>query len=124
MAEYTPNFLPGADTTWIAGATITGGQVLHITATGRTVSATGAASDHVVGVACHDASTGQRVTVSRGGEQKLTAAGAITAGTPVKSAAAGAVAAWVSGTDLPSLVVGVAINTVADGAAVDVTWRA
>lgn len=124
MGEYTPNHLPGHNATFVAGGTLTGGQVVHITATARTVSATTAASDHVVGVANHDAVTGQRVTVSRGGEHRLTASGAITAGTPVKSAAAGAVAAWVSGTDLPSLIVGVAINTAADAALVDVAWRA
>lgn len=124
MPDYTPNHLPGESVTYVASAGITGGQVVHITATGRTVTATTAASDHVVGVATHDAITGQRVTVSRGGEQFPKAAGAITAGVPVKSAAAGCVAAWVTGTDLPSLVLGVALDTVADGANVAVAWRA
>jgi len=124
VSDYVPNFLPGHELTYTAGAAITGGQVLHITATGRIVSPTGAASDHTVGVACHDAASGALVTVSRGGEQRPKASGAITAGTPVKAAAAGAVAAWVSGTDNASLILGVAINTVADLANVDILWRA
>lgn len=124
MSDYVPNFLPGNEVTYTAGATITGGQVLHITATARVVSPTSAASNHVVGVACHNAASGAPVTVSRGGEQRPVASGAITAGTPVKSAAAGAVAAWVSGTDDASLILGVAINTVADLANVDILWRA
>lgn len=124
MGDYTPNHSPGTDVTYVAGGTITGGQVVHISATGRTVTATGAASDHVVGVACHDALTGQPVTVSRGGEQRLVAAGAITAGTPVKAAAAGAVAAWVTGTDNASVKLGTALDTVADTAFVHVAWSA
>lgn len=124
MADYTANHLPGEVVTYNASATITGGQVVHLTATGRTVTVTTAASDHVVGVACHDAIAGQPIVVSRGGEQRLTAAGSITAGALVKSAAAGAVAAWVSGTDNPALVLGVALDTAADAATVHVAWRA
>lgn len=125
MADYVPNFEPGSLVTYQVGATaVTGGQVLAISATGRTVIPTTAAARNVVGVAKHDAAVGASITVSRGGEQRLTAAGAITAGTPVKSAAAGAVAAWQNGTDDASLIIGVAINTAADTAAVDVLWRA
>lgn len=124
MAEYTPNFMPGQSVTYTAGGTITAGKVVHISATGRTITLATAGSDHTVGVACHDAATGALVTVSRGGEQKVTASGAITAGTPVKSGAAGTVAAWISGTDNASLIVGKAINTAADAALVDVTWTA
>lgn len=124
MGDYTPNHLPGESVTYVASASITGGQVVNLTATGRTVTATTAASSQVVGIATHDAITGQRVTVSRGGEQFPKAAGAITAGTPVKSAAAGCVAAWVTGTDNASLILGIALDTVADAAQVAIAWRA
>jgi hypothetical protein len=124
VTDYVPNFQPGAFVTYTAGAAITGGQVLRISATGKVVSPTTAASNATVGVACHDAASGAPVTVSRGGEQQPKATGAITAGTPVKSAAAGTVSAWVSGTDAADLIVGLALATVADAALVPVAWRA
>ena len=122
MGDYTPNALPGNERTFVAGAAITGGQVVYLSGSPRLISPTTGASAAVPGVAGHDAATGDRVTVLRGGEHKLTASGAITAGAKVKSAAAGAVAAWVSGTDNPSLILGTALNTAADTAAVDVAW--
>jgi Uncharacterized conserved protein (DUF2190) len=122
MSDYTPNHLPGASVTFVAGATITGGQVVSISATGRVVSPSGAGSTAYVGVAEHDAASGQTVVVARGGEHKLTASGVIVAGAKVKTGVAGTVAAWVTGTDNPALVVGTAINTAADAAPVDVIW--
>lgn len=124
MADYVPNFLPGANVTFVAGGTILGGQVVVLSATGRVVTVAGASARNTVGIACHDVVSGQALTVSRGGEQRPIASGAITAGALVKSAAAGAVAAFVPGTDAIDLVLGVALNTVADAAPVDVAWRA
>jgi hypothetical protein len=63
MSDYSP---PYADTitpfTMTASATITGGTLLESTTTGA-VGPAGAASIKVVGVAAHDAVTGQRVSV-------------------------------------------------------------
>ncbi len=124
MADYVPNHLPGQNVTYIAGGTIAGGQVVVLSATGRVVTVAGAGARNTVGIACHSVVSGQAVTVTRGGEQRPIAAGAITAGVLVKSAAAGAVAAFVPGTDAIDLILGVALNTVADTAPVDVAWRA
>ncbi len=124
MSDYVPNHLPGHSVTYVAGATVTGGQVVKLSATGRTVVAATAGSEAVVGVACHDAISGAFVTVSRGGEQRPTASGTVTAGVPVKSGAAGTVASWVTGTDNASLILGVALDTVADTLPVNIAWRA
>jgi predicted RecA/RadA family phage recombinase len=124
VSDYVPTAIPGHEFTYTAGAAITGGQVVHITATGRVVSPTGAASNKTVGIAVQDVASGASFTVSRGGIQLPKASGAITAGVPVKSAAAGCVAAWVSGTDAADLIVGVALSTVIDGAIVETLWRA
>lgn len=124
MTDYSPNHLPGADVTFTAGATITAGQVVYLSGTPRVVSPTTAAVRNVVGIACHDAILNQPVTVSRGGEQRPVANGAITAGVLVKSAASGQVAAFVAGTDAIDLVLGTALFTAADQGSIDVAWRA
>lgn len=124
MGDYLPNHLPGNDVAYTAGATITGGQVVYLSGTPRVVSPTTAAVRNVVGIACHDAILNQPVTVSRGGEQRPVANGAITAGVLVKSAAAGQVSAFVAGTDAIDLILGTALFTVADQASVDIAWRA
>lgn len=124
MSDYVANFLPGQAVTYVAGGTITGGQVVVLSATGRVVTVAGAGARNTVGLACQDVVSGQAVTVTRGGEQRPIASGAITAGALVKSAAAGAVAAFVPGTDAIDLILGVALTTVADAAPVDVAWRA
>ena len=124
MSDYVPVYLPGHELTYSAGAIITGGQVLVLSGDNTVIPSAGA-SNRVVGVACHDAANGSRVTVSRGGTQTLTASAAITWGTPLKSAAAGQVAAFVDGTDAPGLLIGLA-NTSAAGAnsTLDATWKA
>lgn len=123
MADYVPNIIPGHEVTYTAGGTITGGQLVTLSATGRVVTVAGLAATGVVGIACHDAVSGQPVTVSRGGEQRPIASGAITAGARVMAGALGTVIVWTSGTDNPAISVGIALNTVADAAPVDVAWR-
>jgi hypothetical protein len=124
VSDYVPNHLPGQNVTYVAGGTITGGQVVILSATGRVVTVAGAGARNTVGIACHDVVSGQAVTVSRGGEQRPVASGAITAGALVKTGAAGTVAAFVPGTDAIDLIVGTALTTVADTVPVDVAWRA
>ena len=82
MADYLPKHLPGQAISLAASAKVIGG---------RLVAVAGADSGAVVGVAGFDASTGEKVTVYRGGVQRLPAAAAIAAGTRVCAAADGKV---------------------------------
>lgn len=96
MSDYLPKFKPGEAITLptLATAAVTGGQLV-------TVDAAPAAADSVswVGVASRDTGVGQPLGVYADAVQRLTAAGALPKGTPVKCAAAGQVTTWVSGTD-------------------------
>ena len=96
MAEYLPKFIPGQAITLAASAAVTAGQLVEVTGPG-TVGPAGADSAKVVGVAGFDVASGDRVTVYRGGVQRLAASGAVTAGAAVYAAAAGQVAS--SGTN-------------------------
>lgn len=109
MADYTPLFVPGHAPTLTAGGTIVGGQLVSLSAA-NTVVATTTASAAVVGVASKDAVSGDILTIHRRGVQILTAAGTIAFGAHVKSAASGQVAAFVPGTDDPTLDIGVAFT--------------
>lgn len=63
MSDYSPVYSGGAvPFTQTASATITGGQVLEVTATGTVGPAT-AATVKPVGVAAHDCASGAKVTV-------------------------------------------------------------
>jgi len=63
MADYSPVYANGiAPFTATASATITGGTFVEASTTGA-VATSGTASTKVVGVAAHDAVSGQRVTV-------------------------------------------------------------
>lgn len=114
MGIYAPNNFPGDRLPYTAGANIAAGQLVFISAN-ETVSPTTAATASVEGVAAYDCLSGGQVTVIEVGKHTLAASGTITAGSPVKSAAAGAVAAWVSGTDDASLIVGHATSAAAGG---------
>lgn len=75
----------------VADGALTAGQVVYISGDMK-VKATAAASAAVLGVAMFDAKDGEPVAVECEGLFKLTAAGAITAGALVESAAGGKVA--------------------------------
>lgn len=113
-----PNYLPKVDTrhtlTRAASADVVGGRLVQVSGNG-TVATAAADSDRVLGVAMHDAKSGQSVSVSLAGVQRPLAAGAITAGAKVYTDATGKASA--TGTNNP---IGIALNTVADGAQVDV----
>lgn len=113
MPDYSPHFTPGRDFTQIAGAAIVGGQLLAVSAA-QTVIPTGATALNWLGVARFDTAIGDKVTVTRGGVQRLVASGAVTAGDRLASATNGRVVTAAAGT------VGTALSTVADGALVDV----
>jgi len=63
MADYSPVYANGIEPfTSTAASTITGGTFVEAATTGA-VQVSGTASTKVVGVAAHDAVTGQRVTI-------------------------------------------------------------
>lgn len=96
----------------VAGAKITKGQVVYVSDE-MTVSPTTAASKAVIGIAMFDAEANQPIAVECEGLMKLTAAGAISAGTQVESAVGGKVAT-VGGT--VTKVIGIALSDAsADG---------
>lgn len=114
MAEYLPKFIPGQAISLTASTKIEGGQLLEVTGAGM-VGVAGADSAKVVGVAGVNAASGDRLTVYRGGVQRLVAAGAITAGAAVYAAASGKIQS--SGTNK----VGIALTSAAkQGDIVDV----
>jgi len=124
MGAYAPKYLEGRDASYTAGGTITGGQVVVLSAT-DTCSASTAASAVVLGVATNDAIAGDRIAVSRGGVQRCIASAAIARDTPLKSAAAGKVAAFVVGTDPETQRIGFALTaSTADGDVISVHWKA
>ncbi len=116
MGAYEPKFLYGDTITGTVSATVTGGQVLVVSGNG-TVGPAGADAANVVGVAAHDATTSAPTLnyFPRGKVHVSTAAGGITAGARVNSAAAGTVASASAGTGN----IGIALTTAADTAAVE-----
>jgi len=124
MGDYTPKFAPGADVTYLAGAAITGGQVVYLSAAG-TCLLTAAAHANVIGVATRDVASGERVAVSRGGVQRCVSGDVISVGDPLKSAATGRVVPFIVGTDPYTQLVGFALTAAAAAAAtIDVQWKA
>lgn len=91
MSVYAPNYFPANQLSFTAGADITGGQVVYISAA-NTVSPTSAATIGWVGVAAHDAKSGTQVVVYTEGVHTVAASGSIAAGANVVGASSGAVA--------------------------------
>lgn len=130
MADYTPHW-PSGPKTYTASATITGGQLLMATGV-DTVGPATAGTTAWVGVAGHDAVSGDRVTVIpiRGARHTLTASGTVTVGDQVISGAAGtvatlAVAAGATAADINAArqVVGTAVTTATNGNPVDIEGK-
>ena len=92
MAQYLPIFRPGDTVTCIATSDIIGGQPVQVGSNNseRSVEPAAAGSESYVGVAGHNASTGDRVTVEIGKTiHLLTAVGSIARGALVEAAAGG-----------------------------------
>ncbi|MDY0112700.1 MAG: DUF2190 family protein [Corynebacterium sp.] len=109
--DYVPLATSGIQWSCIAGAAITAGQLVAITAgslTGGgvnpTVEPTSAATAAAVGVAAISVASGQPVSVYFGGLHVLAASGSVTAGDPVVAAASGAVADLGAGTTYDQVV--------------------
>jgi hypothetical protein len=106
MADYLPKWDNDDNVFITTGAgTVTGGQLVD--------AATGLPTTSAVaswyGTAAFDSATGDTLTLFVDGVQTLTSSGAITKGLPVVSAASGRVAAYQSGTNDASLIVGIAL---------------
>src|SRR4249919_4199546 len=111
MADYTPVYGKPQAMTMTAGATITGGQVLKLSAA-DTVQPADANAPTYVGVAAHDAASGAPVTVLAGSGvvHETLCAGTISQGTLVfaGSATAGELGVANSGYNVA---IGVALRT-------------
>lgn len=118
MADYSALHRDGETITRTTSGAVTGGQLLIVSGSG-TVAASSAATHSWLGVAAFNAASGALVTVLRGGVQRLTASGGITAGNTVEAAASGAVAAHTNGTGDVNIV-GVALTTATDGNLVEI----
>ena len=114
MADYTPVYTGGVQpVTFTTSGTVTGGQVLAVSATG-TVAAAGAASAVCVGIAAHDAASGAKVTVwpLHNVVHELVATATITAADGVSSAASGGVQTVVVATGAAAgTLIGIALTT-------------
>jgi hypothetical protein len=119
MGAYEPKYLYADTASATASANIAVvngiGVTLAVTGSG-TVGPAGADSNAVVGTAAFDVPSGERFTYHPRGKVHIsTAAGAITAGARINSAAAGAVASAAAGVGN----IGIALTTAADTAAVE-----
>lgn len=112
MAEHTPKYFPADRLPRTTSATVTGGQVLAVSGN-DTVAPIAAPNEAWLGVAAHDAASGERVVVYTVGVHQVPASGAIAAGKPVIGAAGGAVAAFTNGTDEPEEIIGTALSAAA-----------
>jgi hypothetical protein len=114
MAAVTEYHYPADKLTYKAAAAITGGNMVAANGNNREVVVAGADSVACMGMAMVDAASGALVSVASKGVWPIKAAGAINAGDRVKCAAAGAVAAIAADGD-PRLVVGIALEDIANG---------
>jgi hypothetical protein len=124
VADYNPRNV-GNTFTKAASAAVTGGQVLE--ATGNdTVGPAGAGSAKVVGVAAFDQpTTGGRVTIWRRTLEHVTvikSGTVLAAGDPIKTAAAGTIDKYVTGTDAVGLYIGIAVTGGTGDGTVTASW--
>jgi hypothetical protein len=105
VGEYQPKTDDAIAWKVVATGAITGGLLVNIAGT-----VCGANDATWLGIAAHDANIGDTVTVFIDDLQRPQAAGSIAAGTRLKTAAAGQVTTWVSGTDAADLLVGIALE--------------
>jgi hypothetical protein len=111
---YMPTEMDGngnlVETKLVAGAAITKGQLVMLSAP-MTVTPTTGDSGAVLGIAMFDAISGKPVSVECEGLVRMTASAAITAPAKLKSAAGGKVATWVAGTDTAEEIIGTALSS-------------
>jgi hypothetical protein len=125
MADFLPVQEDGDRLTALAGGTIVGGNVCILSANTTplpTVTASSGASTLCYGIALHDATVGQQVTLTRTGVCELVPTANVTFGDPVGPSTAGGVVTIASPTN-PYSVIGMAINSVTAPAVVRVALR-
>jgi hypothetical protein len=112
VADYEPTYGKPQSVTLTAGAAITGGQLVAVTAD-NTVSPTGAGPANFAGVAGHDAATGAPVTIYGGSglvhETAITSG--VASGALVYAGAAGQITGT-PGSNYGAVAIGVATRTV------------
>ena len=129
MADYTAVNLPGTVITLQASGTITGGDLLVVSGSGTVAKAAALAGLNYVGIAGHDAVSGQKVAViAAKAVHESIADGAVTAGDlltttntanrQVKTLAAAGAAYVQAEANATRGVVGIALFTAADNATV------
>jgi hypothetical protein len=115
VPSYVPHYKPGDDPTIVLAGTVVGGNLVT---TGGVVA--GANATDWLGVASDDGVAGQRQKIWCGAIQDLVCSGTIAAGVPVKCAAAGQIALWVTGTDGAEKMIGTTLAAGTVGVAVPV----
>jgi hypothetical protein len=135
VADYAAIFLPGQRITMQASGAIAGGDLVVVSGSGTVAKASALASTAFVGVAGHDATSGQKVTVICSGTvHESIADGTVTAGDQLTTTATAnrqvksLPAADVTGTPTQGTIntginnaralIGVALTTAADNALV------
>ncbi|QJY46662.1 capsid cement protein [Pseudonocardia broussonetiae] len=103
MADYIPVFKPGTDVTFTAGAAITGGRLVALSAA-ETVIETSATTAAWMGAAVQDAASGAMVGVTSGGVQELIVNAAVAVGDILVPAANGRVTPIAAGTNYAHVV--------------------
>jgi predicted RecA/RadA family phage recombinase len=106
--DYLPKFKPGQAISRTATGTITAGNLVTVAG-----AVAGADSTTWLGVASHDATSGQLFGVYTDAVQRLTASAAIAAGDRVKCAAAGKIATLTAASDAYDRLVGIALEAAA-----------
>lgn len=106
--------------TYTASGTIAGGNLVELTGN-RTVAAAPAGSLKVIGIALHDAVSGDKVTVAHKGIWPVVASGAIAAGDGLEAGAAGAARVLqtvdAAGSFNPRALVAIALEAISNGVA-------
>ena len=123
MAQYLPLFRPGDTVTFIATSDITGGQPVQVGTNNseRSAAPAAAGSESYIGIAGHDAGSGDRVTVEVGKPiHLLKAVGAVARGALVETATGGVRAV---STETGGAAIGLALTAAGDGEAVQVLQR-
>jgi hypothetical protein len=131
VADYTAVFLPGQVFTSQASGTIAGGDLLVVSGSGTVAKAAALAGLNYIGVAGHDAVSGQKIAViAAKAVHESVADGTVTAGDlltttntasrQVKTLAAAGAAYVQAEANASRAVVGIALTTAADN--VTVRW--
>jgi hypothetical protein len=121
VADYTPKFPLGAAGFGLSlGGTVSGGQLLAVSASSTVVAATTALAAKVIGLASRDGLSGDKITVLplKMVHETVCGTGGVTAGDPLKTDNTGLVTLWVTGTDAANLWIGEALTTAAATATV------